>query len=106
MYGHDTLSRPSRRTFVKGLAMSGAAASLGWLCEPAWALTPAPAEQAVLTGTSFDLRIGASQSTSPAAHARRSLARRSSYDEQGRGPQRANHIGTGVGPEGGGSGGG
>ena len=60
MYGHDTLSRPSRRTFVKGLALGGAAASLGWLREPAWAQTSARAEQAVLTGTSFDLRIGAS----------------------------------------------
>lgn len=60
MYGHTTVSRPSRRTFVKGLAMGGAAASLGWLREPAWAQTPARAEQAVLTGTSFDLRIGAS----------------------------------------------
>jgi CopA family copper-resistance protein len=60
MYGHDTPSRPSRRTFVKGLALGGAAASLGWLREPAWAQTPARAEQAVLAGTSFDLRIGES----------------------------------------------
>jgi FtsP/CotA-like multicopper oxidase with cupredoxin domain len=60
MYGHDTLSRPSRRTFVKGLALSGAAASLGWLREPAWAQTPTRAEQAVLAGTAFDLRIGES----------------------------------------------
>ena len=60
MYGHDTPSRSSRRTFVKGLALGGAAASLGWLREPAWAQTPARAEQAVLTGTSFDLRIGES----------------------------------------------
>ena len=60
MYGYDTLSRPSRRTFVKGLALGGAAASLGWLREPAWAQTPTRAEQAVLTGTSFDLRIGES----------------------------------------------
>ncbi len=60
MYGYDTLTRPSRRTFVKGLALGGAAASLGWLREPAWAQTPARPEQAVLTGTSFDLRIGES----------------------------------------------
>ena len=60
MYGSDTLSRPSRRTFVKGLALGGAAASLGWLREPAWAQTPARPDQAMLTGTSFDLRIGAS----------------------------------------------
>ncbi len=60
MYGHHTSSRPSRRTFVKGLALGGAAASLGWLREPAWAQTPARPDQAVLTGTSFDLRIGES----------------------------------------------
>ncbi|MBL8137646.1 MAG: copper resistance system multicopper oxidase [Acidobacteria bacterium] len=60
MFGHDPLSRPSRRTFVKGLALGGAAASLGCLREPAWAQTPARPEQAVLTGTTFDLRIGES----------------------------------------------
>ena len=60
MFGPVPSARPSRRTFVKGLALGGAAASLGWLREPAWAETPARPEQAVLTGTTFDLRIGES----------------------------------------------
>jgi len=60
MFGPVPSARPSRRTFVKGLALGSAAASLGWLREPAWAETPARPEQAVLTGTTFDLRIGES----------------------------------------------
>jgi CopA family copper-resistance protein len=48
---------PSRRTFVKGLAI-GAAASLGWLRQPAAAQPPPRAVAGVLTGTDFNLRIG------------------------------------------------
>ena len=51
-------SRPSRRTFVKGLAIGGAAASLGLLRQPAWAQTRQRREAEVLAGTEFDLRIG------------------------------------------------
>eukprot|EP01136_Pigoraptor_vietnamica_P012530 Opistho-1_new@52548 len=50
--------RPSRRTFVKGLAIGGAAASVGLLRQPAWAQSRQRQESAVLTGTEFDLRIG------------------------------------------------
>ena len=50
--------RPSRRTFVKGLAIGGAAASVGLLRQPAWAQTGQRRESAVLSGTEFDLRIG------------------------------------------------
>ena len=49
---------PTRRTFVKGLALSGTAASLGLLHRPA-AADPGPrATPGVLEGTEFDLRIG------------------------------------------------
>lgn len=49
----------SRRTFVKGLAVGGAAVSLGFVRTPAWAAAPqARVDPAVLTGTEFDLRIG------------------------------------------------
>jgi CopA family copper-resistance protein len=51
-------STPSRRTFVKGLAL-GTAASLGWLRQPSAAQTPPRAVPGVLTGTDFNLRIGA-----------------------------------------------
>jgi CopA family copper-resistance protein len=54
---HPTL-RPSRRTFVKGLAIGGAAASVGLLRQPAWAQSRQRQESAVLSGTEFDLRIG------------------------------------------------
>ncbi|MBA3885720.1 MAG: twin-arginine translocation signal domain-containing protein, partial [Acidobacteria bacterium] len=49
----------SRRTFVKGLAASGAVASLGLWRDPAWAAQPG-VRQATgeLAGTEFDLRIG------------------------------------------------
>ncbi len=50
--------RLSRRTFVKGLAIGGAAASLGLLREPAWAQARQRRDSAVLTGPEFDLRIG------------------------------------------------
>src|SRR5690349_8240122 len=49
---------PSRRTFVKGLALSGTAASLGLLHRPVWADTAPRATPGVLEGTEFDLRIG------------------------------------------------
>ncbi len=47
---------PSRRTFVKGLAIGGAVAGLGLWRSPAWALGQRPATE--LSGTEFDLRIG------------------------------------------------
>ena len=53
------LPHPSRRAFVKGLAMGGAVAGLGLWRPSAWALTPDPQQPTVLTGTEFDLRIGA-----------------------------------------------
>ena len=51
-------TRPSRRTFVKGLAVGGAAASMGLLRQPVWAQTRQRQEAAVLSGTEFNLRIG------------------------------------------------
>ncbi|MGH9200744.1 MAG: copper resistance system multicopper oxidase [Vicinamibacterales bacterium] len=53
-----TLSRPSRRTFVKGLALGGAAVSLGFVRGSAWAQTTRAEAPPVLSGTDFDLRIG------------------------------------------------
>ena len=53
-----TASRLSRRTFVKGLAIGGAAASVGLLRQPVWAQSRQRQESAVLSGTTFDLRIG------------------------------------------------
>ena len=59
-------TKPSRRAFVKGLAVTGLAASAGVLRSAAAEAQPAPATgPAVLTGTEFDLRIGASSATSP-----------------------------------------
>ena len=52
------LTRPSRRTFVKGLAVGGAVASMGVLREPVWAQTRQRQDSSVLSGTEFDLRIG------------------------------------------------
>ena len=49
---------PTRRTFVTGLALSGAAASLGLLPLQAAAEPGARADAGVLEGTGFDLRIG------------------------------------------------
>ena len=49
---------PSRRTFVKGLAIGGAAASVGLLRQPVWAQARQRRDPEVLTGTTFELRIG------------------------------------------------
>jgi len=54
----ESPNRLSRRTFVKGLAIGGAAASLGLLRQPAWAQTGRRRDFAALSGTEFDLRIG------------------------------------------------
>jgi len=55
---HST-ARPSRRTFVKGLAVGGAAAALGLWRTPAWAQEGnLPAQWKTLAGSDFDLRIG------------------------------------------------
>jgi CopA family copper-resistance protein len=52
-------NHPSRRTFVKGLAATGAAASFGVWRDPAWASQPRPRQATgELAGTEFDLRIG------------------------------------------------
>ena len=52
-------SRPSRRTFVKGLAATGAVASAGLLpASPAAASAARRAPQGELSGSAFDLRIG------------------------------------------------
>ena len=49
---------PTRRTFVKGLAVGGAVAGLGLWRTPAWAQSPTRQPWRELSGTSFDLRIG------------------------------------------------
>ena len=67
-------TKASRREFVKGLAMTGMAASVGVLRGAAAAAQPARATgPAVLTGTEFDLRIGeiARQLHRPNAHGHR-----------------------------------
>lgn len=51
----------SRRTFVKGLAVGGALASSGLWPVPSWAQAPSRARAGVLSGTEFDLRIGATR---------------------------------------------
>jgi CopA family copper-resistance protein len=51
-------TRPSRRSFVKGFAIAGAAASVGLLRQPVWAQSRPRLDSAVLSGTEFDLRIG------------------------------------------------
>ena len=48
----------SRRTFVTGLAVGGAAAGLGLWRTPAWAQGHPPASWTTLSGSDFDLRIG------------------------------------------------
>src|SRR5262245_39379756 len=52
------LARPSRRTFVKGLAVGGVALGLGRWTEPAFAQGNPLASWKTLFGTEFDLRIG------------------------------------------------
>jgi CopA family copper-resistance protein len=52
------MERPSRRTFVKGLAIGSAAASVGLLRQSAWAQSRQRQASAVLSGTEFKLRIG------------------------------------------------
>jgi CopA family copper-resistance protein len=49
---------PSRRTFVKGLAMGGVVASLGVWRDTAWAQSNPPASWTTVAGSDFDLRIG------------------------------------------------
>ena len=49
--------RPSRRTFVKGLAVGGAVAGLGWWEPFVRAQTAQRQPPAELRGTEFDLRI-------------------------------------------------
>ena len=49
---------PTRRTFVKGLALGGAAAGLGFWPPSAWASTDTGRPPTELTGTEFDLAVG------------------------------------------------
>src|SRR5688572_26343172 len=55
---HASATRLSRRTFVKGLAVGGAAAGLGLWPSTAWPKGNASAPWTTLTGSDFDLRIG------------------------------------------------
>jgi FtsP/CotA-like multicopper oxidase with cupredoxin domain len=50
----------NRRTFVKGLAMGGVAATVDWSHGTAWARPPALQPPGVLSGSTFDLRIAES----------------------------------------------
>ena len=50
--------RPSRRTFVKGLAMGGVVAGLGFWRDTAWAQGAERQATGVLSGTDFDLNLG------------------------------------------------
>ncbi|MSO49539.1 MAG: copper resistance system multicopper oxidase [Acidobacteria bacterium] len=52
------MASPTRRTFVKGLAVGGAAAGLGLWQPSVWAQTTTRQPTPELSGTSFDLRIG------------------------------------------------
>ena len=54
----DDAARPSRRTFVKGLAMGGAIAGFGLRRPAASAQTDTGQQPALLDGTEFDLTIG------------------------------------------------
>jgi hypothetical protein len=51
---------PSRRTFVKGLAMGGVVVSLDRWGSAAMAQPAAAQSSAVVSGSAFDLRIGES----------------------------------------------
>ena len=51
-------NRVSRRTFVKGLAVTGAAASIGLVRLAAWAQPAMRTGQTALSGREFDLRVG------------------------------------------------
>ncbi len=54
----ETSTNVSRRTFVKGLAMGGAAAAIGGWPSQTYAQGNPPAPWRTLSGTEFDLRIG------------------------------------------------
>jgi FtsP/CotA-like multicopper oxidase with cupredoxin domain len=54
------LTPPSRRTFVKGLAMGGVVATFDLWRGTAWAQPAMAQRSAVLPGSDFDLRIGES----------------------------------------------
>ena len=53
---------------MKGLAIGGAAASVGLLRQPVWAQSRQRQESAILSGTEFDLRIGETEVNLTGAH--------------------------------------
>ncbi|MCB1597457.1 MAG: copper resistance system multicopper oxidase [Gammaproteobacteria bacterium] len=55
----NPIADPGRRTFVRGLALGGITAGLGLWRNPAWALDARGTTQ-IISGTEFDLRLGAS----------------------------------------------
>ena len=55
----NPIADPARRTFVRGLALGGITAGLGLWRNPAWALDARGTTQ-IISGTEFDLRLGAS----------------------------------------------
>ena len=55
---YPAVACPSRRTFVKGLAIGGAVAGLGLWRSSAWAQTSPGQQPVALAGTEFDLDIG------------------------------------------------
>jgi CopA family copper-resistance protein len=57
-FQHSLVARPSRRTFVKGLAIGGAAAAVGVSPTFAWTQRNVPVSWTTLAGSEFDLRIG------------------------------------------------
>ena len=65
MHGYESSSRravprPTRRTFVKGLAMGGVLGAVDLWTGTAWAQPAKPQPSPALTGSTFDLRIGES----------------------------------------------